>query len=134
MNTMKNFLNYLDSYEVKYNMFVDNREYRTRSFKDDEDFKRVQFALAEEIDLIDKEVKLESEKIIKEIFPDVEIVAYDSRFFKKGQAKLGNFLCKGVKDLEEARTIQKYFESITYTNILITRWEDLDEDTQKNFL
>jgi hypothetical protein len=134
MNTMKNFLNYLDSYEVKYNMFVDNREYRTRSFKDDEDFKRVQFALAEEIDLIDKEVKKESEKIIKEVFPDVEIVAYDSRFFKKGQAKLGNFLCKGVKDLEEARTIQKYFESITYTNILITRWEDLDEDTQKNFL
>ena len=134
MNTMKNFLNYLDSYEVKYNMFVGNREYRTRSFKDDEDFKRVQFALAEEIDLIDKEVKKESEKIIKEVFPDVEIVAYDSRFFKKGQAKLGNFLCKGVKDLEEARTIQKYFESITYTNILITRWEDLDEDTQKNFL
>ena len=34
-----------------------------------------------------------------------------TRFFKKGQAKLGNFLCKGVKDLEEGRTIQKYFES-----------------------
>ena len=70
---------------------------------------------------------------IKEVFPDVEIVAFDSRFFKKGQAKLGNFLCKGVKDLEEGRTIQKYFESVTYTNILITRWEDLDEESKKNF-
>ena len=119
---MKNFLNYLDSYEVKYNMFCDNREYKNRSFKDEQEYKDVQYALANEIEIIDKEV-----------FPDVEIVAFDSRFFKKGQAKLGNFLCKGVKDLEEGRTIQKYFESVTYTNILITRWEDLDEETKKNF-
>lgn len=131
---MKNFLNYLDSYEVKYNMFCDNREYKNKSFKDKDDFLKTQYALAEEIEIIDKEVKSESEKVIKEIFPDVEIVAYDSRFFKKGQAKLGNFLCKGIKDLEEARTIQKYFESVTYTNILITRWEDIDEETKKNFL
>jgi hypothetical protein len=130
---MKNFLTYLDSYEVKYNMFCDNREYKSRSFKDQEDFLKTQYALAEEIELLDKEVKIESEKIIKEIFPNVSVVAYDSRFFKRGQSKLGNFLCKGITDLEEARTIQKYFESITYTNILITRWEDLDEETQKNF-
>lgn len=130
---MKNFLTYLDSYEVKYNMFCDNREYKSRSFKDQEDFLKTQYALAEEIELLDKEVKIESEKIIKEIFPNVSIVAYDSRFFKRGQSKLGNFLCKGIIDLEEARTIQKYFESVTYTNILITRWEDLDEETQKNF-
>ena len=103
-------------------------------FKDNDDFLKTQYALAEEIEIIDKEVKSESEKIIKEIFSDVEIVAYDSRFFKKGQAKLGNFLCKGVKDLEEARTIQKYFGSVTYTNILITRWEDLDEESKKNFI
>ena len=130
---MKNFLNYLDSYEVKYNMFCDNREYKNRSFKDEQEYKDVKYALANEIEIIDKEVLKESEKIIKEVFPDVEIVAFDSRFFKKGQAKLGNFLCKGVKDLEEGRTIQKYFESVTYTNILITRWEDLDEETKKNF-
>lgn len=131
---MKNFLNYLESYEIKYNMFVDNREYRNKSFKDEKEYQDIQFALANEIEIIDKEVKMESEKIIKEIFPYVEVIAFDSRFFKKGQAKLGNFLCKGIRDLEEVRTIQKYFESVTYTNILITRWEDIDEETKKNFL
>lgn len=131
---MKNFLNYIDSYEIKYNMFCDNREYKSRSFKDETEFLEIQTALAEEIEIIDKEVKIESQKIIQEIFPNVEVVAFDSRYFKKGQSKLGNLLCKGVKDLEECRTIQKYFESVTYTIVVITRFEDLDEEIQKNFL
>lgn len=130
----KKFSNFIDRLHILYDKYMVNREYRTRSFDDEEKFKNAQENLAEQIEMLENQIKEEIEKVIVEIFPHVEILAYDSRHFNKGKGKFGNILCKGLNDNEEARTIQKYFESETYFLVLVQRFEDLDEETQDKIL
>lgn len=130
----KKFRNFMDQLHTLYDKYMVNREYKNRSFDDEEKFKIAQESLAEEIEKLEVQIKTEIEKVLVEVFPHVEIIAYDSRYFNKGKGKFGNILCKGLVDNEEGRTIQKYFEAETYFLILVQRFEDLDEETQNNIL
>jgi hypothetical protein len=130
----KKFKTLIDKIFNLYDKYMVNRQYKNRSFESIEDYDKQQEQLSIEIKAIEKIAIAEFQNVISEVFPHVEIIAYDSRFIRKDKGKFGNVLCKGLTDLEEARTVQGYFEGETYFSILIQRFEDLDEETQKNFL
>ena len=130
----KKFKNFMDQLHTLYDKYMVNREYKNRSFDNEEKFKEEQEILASQIDELEIKIKAEIEKVISEVFPHVEVIAYDSRYFNRGKGKFGNLLCKNLVDNEEGRTIQKYFEAETYFLIIIQRFEDLDEDTQNKIL
>lgn len=130
----KKFKNFMDQLHTLYDKYMVNREYKNRSFDNEEKFKEEQEILASQIDELEIKIKAEIEKVISEVFPHVEVIAYDSRYFNRGKGKFGNLLCKNLIDNEEGRTIQKYFEAETYFLIIIQRFEDLDEETQNKIL
>lgn len=130
----KKFRNFMDQLHTLYDKYMVNREYKNRSFDNEDKFKEEQENLASQIDELEIKIKAEIEKVISEVFPHVEIIAYDSRYFNRGKGKFGNLLCKNLVDNEEGRTIQKYFEAETYFLIIIQRFEDLDEETQNKIL
>ena len=130
----KKFKNFMDQLHTLYDKYMVNREYKNRSFDNEEKFKEEQEILASQIDELEIKIKSEIEKVISEVFPHVEVIAYDSRYFNRGKGKFGNLLCKNLVDNEEGRTIQKYFEAETYFLIIIQRFEDLDEETQNKIL
>ena len=130
----KKFKNFMDQLHTLYDKYMVNREYKNRSFDNEEKFKEEQENLASQIDELEIKIKAEIEKVISEVFPHVEVIAYDSRYFNRGKGKFGNLLCKNLVDNEEGRTIQKYFEAETYFLIIIQRFEDLDEETQNKIL
>ena len=130
----KKFKNFMDQLHTLYDKYMVNREYKNRSFDNEEKFKEEQEILASQIDELEIKIKVEIEKVISEVFPHVEVIAYDSRYFNRGKGKFGNLLCKNLVDNEEGRTIQKYFEAETYFLIIIQRFEDLDEETQNKIL
>ena len=130
----KKFKNFMDQLHTLYDKYMVNREYKNRSFDNEEKFKEEQEILASQIDELEIKIKAEIEKVISEVFPHVEVIAYDSRYFNRGKGKFGNLLCKNLVDNEEGRTIQKYFEAETYFLIIIQRFEDLDEETQNKIL
>lgn len=130
----KKFKNFMDQLHTLYDKYMVNREYKNRSFDNEDKFKEEQENLASQIDELEIKIKAEIEKVISEVFPHVEIIAYDSRYFNRGKGKFGNLLCKNLVDNEEGRTIQKYFEAETYFLIIIQRFEDLDEETQNKIL
>lgn len=127
----KKFKNLMDKIYNLYDKYMVNRQYKNRSFESEDQYLKLQEQLAEEINEMEKIALIEFRKVFEEVFPHAEVLAYDSRHIRKGKAKFGNLLIKGLKDLEEARTLQKYFESETYFSVLIQRYEDLDEETQK---
>ena len=130
----KKFKNFMDQLHTLYDKYMVNREYKNRSFDNEEKFKEEQENIASQIDELEIKIKAEIEKVISEVFPHVEVIAYDSRYFNRGKGKFGNLLCKNLVDNEEGRTIQKYFEAETYFLIIIQRFEDLDEETQNKIL
>lgn len=130
----KKFRNFMDQLHTLYDKYMVNREYKNRSFDNEDKFKEEQENLASQIDELEIKIKAEIEKVISEVFPHVEVIAYDSRYFNRGKGKFGNLLCKNLVDNEEGRTIQKYFEAETYFLIIIQRFEDLDEETQNKIL
>lgn len=130
----KKFKNFMDQLHTLYDKYMVNREYKNRSFDNEDKFKEEQENLASQIDELEIKIKAEIEKVISEVFPHVEVIAYDSRYFNRGKGKFGNLLCKNLVDNEEGRTIQKYFEAETYFLIIIQRFEDLDEETQNKIL
>lgn len=130
----KKFKNFMDQLHTLYDKYMVNREYKNRSFDNEDKFKEEQKNLASQIDELEIKIKVEIEKVISEVFPHVEVIAYDSRYFNRGKGKFGNLLCKNLVDNEEGRTVQKYFEAETYFLIIIQRFEDLDEETQNKIL
>lgn len=130
----KKFKKFMEQLVTLYDKYVVNREYKNRSFDNEDSFKLEQEKLAVQIEELESEIKTEIEKMIKETFPHVEVIAYDSRYFSKAKGKFGNLLCKGLKDNEEGRVIQKYFEVETFFLILVHRFEDLNEDIQNDIL
>lgn len=124
----KKLKTYMDILYTLYDKYVVNREYKNRSFENDDIYNKEQLKLANEIEEKEALVKEEIKNVLKEVFPEIEIVAYDSRFLERGKYKLGHLLCKNTKDKEECRTIQKYFEAETLFLIIVQRFEDLDDD------
>ena len=122
---------YLESLDKKYTLFCINRSYKDKSFKDESEYLKVQTKLAEEIDILNKEIKEEITKVVHETYPEVEVILYDSRMFSKADQNIGKILTKNIKSQTETLDVKACFEKFVPVKITVERYEDLNEETQK---
>lgn len=122
---------YLDSLEKKYSLFYINRKYKNQSFKDNDEYVSIQNKVAQEIDAQSKEIKKSIEMVIHEVYPEVEILLYDSLSFSRASSLIGRILTKGIHSQSETFDVKAYFEKMTSTKIIVERIEDLSDDEQR---
>ena len=94
----KKFKNFMDQLHTLYDKYMVNREYKNRSFDNEDKFKEEQENLASQIDELEIKIKVEIEKVISEVFPHVEVIAYDSRYFNRGKGKFARRFIPQVLD------------------------------------
>ena len=121
----------IESWAQLYDKFRVNREYRTKSWSNDEDYRKEQNALVKKIEELDAKVIPEIKKIINEAYPEVEFVAFDSRFHNADEKRVGNVLIKGADSETKLLEIAAWFERNTAYTIAVFRIEDLPEDVRK---
>lgn len=123
----------IESWSQLYDKFKVNREYRTKSWSSDEEYRKDQEVLVEKIDELDAKVIPEIKKVINEAYPEVEFVAFDSRFHNADEKKVGNVLVRGADSETKLMEIAAWFERSTAYTIEVFRIEDLPEELRKKF-
>ena len=125
---------YQESYEKKYEMFEVNRQYKEKDFKNEEEYLKVQQKLADEIAELDKIVGEEIKKIINDIYPEIEVLCYDSRMSSSARLVMGRVLTRGIPSNVRTLEVEMAFEKKTAHKIHVDRIEDFDEETAKKIL
>lgn len=123
----------IETWAQLYDKFKVNREYKNKSWADEASYMKDQRELVEKITELDDKVKPEVVKIINEAFPEVEVVAFDSRMHSAEARRVGNVLLKGVTDRTQLIEIETWFERCTAYTIGTDRFEDLPEELKTKF-
>lgn len=121
----------------KYDMFFTNRQYASEHFQTEEEFVSIQKSLAKEIQIEEATTREIIKKYFKENFPEIEIMVYDSRSICITEIyhRVGAVLIKGLPENEnKIQKIEKEFSIDTDLTISISRWEDLNEETQNKLM
>ncbi len=123
----------IESWAQLYDKFRVNREYKTKSWSNEEDYLKEQNALVVKIDELDNKVIPEIKKVINEAYPEIEFIAFDSRFHNADEKKVGNVLVRGADSETKLMEIAAWFERSTAYTIEVFRIEDLPEEVRKKF-
>lgn len=132
---LKHLKKFVDSLNIKYDMFFSNRLYKNVHFKNEDEYSVIQKNLSTEIEVSEKDVG----KILKEWFTqnfeNVIFIAYDSRFIciNSKTKRIGKILLKNSGDENFHKNIKQKFNGDTNFEIIIESFEDLPESIQKKF-
>lgn len=121
----------------KYDMFFTNRQYVNDHFKTEEEYISIQKSLAKEIQIEEATTREIIKKYLVTNFPEVELILYDSRSICITEIyhRVGSILIKGLPENEnEVKKIEKQFSIDTDLTISISRWENLNKETQNKIM
>lgn len=124
----------LDKLDKKYTLYLINRKYKDTHFKSLEEYSDCQHKLAGEIDELTAEAKEKISDLLKNSFPEAEILIYDSSSCIKADSKLGRILVKGLKSRADGADMQSVFEQLTSMKMSVERIEDLPNGQQSEIL
>ncbi len=118
--------------EKHYTLFIVNRKYKDIHWAGKpEEYLAEQQKVAEEISKLSKRVEEKIKADMATFWPDLEVVAYDSRTFSLADDRLGAILVQGLKKQSECLDVEAVFQSQTGYKLTVTRIEDLDEETRR---
>lgn len=121
-------------YDKKYMMFTINRAYRERSFRSEDEYVAEQRKLADEIDERDRVVEEKLAELVREAFPEVEVIKFDSRMCSAAHLLLGRTLTRGVQSNARTLEVATWIEKKTAHRVLVDRIEDFSEEDAKKIL
>lgn len=130
----KRLITSLMSLTTKYDMFYTNHQYKNMHFKSEEEYKSVQLALSSELQIEENIAKDILIQYFRENFPNVQFVLYDSRTIcmTNIRHRIGRILLKGLgENQNEINEVKQTFNADTDLTVEVSRWEDLDEESQK---
>lgn len=118
--------------EKQYTLFIVNRKYKDIHWAGKPaEYLAEQQRVAEEISKLSKRAEEKIKADMATFWPDLEVVAYDSRTFSLADDRLGAILVRGLKKTSECLDVEAVFQSQTGYKLTVTRIEDLDEETRK---
>lgn len=133
----RRMINSASSLMNKYDMFYTNRQYATMHFKTEEEYKTTQKSLATEIQLEENITRDCLEKYFSQNFPKVKLLLFDSRpiCLNDRNHRLGVCLFQNLSnDENDKNEILRMFKNDTDMTILVNRFEELDDESQKKIM
>lgn len=125
---------WLEKVSIALDKFAVNRKYRSSSFKDEKEYLAEQTKLAEELNRLDKAIGKNIEDVVRRVYPEVKLIAFDSRTSSFADSFLGRALLKGLESSSQRLEVEEWFQRATGMKVAVDRFEGLVDEEQRRLL